>query len=170
MSLGSRIKEERSRLCLTQPAFGVVAQASTRSVASWEADESQPTATALKHMALSGVDVSYILTGARSPQRPNTSDRIFAGGGLKLDQDGELVRASRDEIISTFLKGRNPDIVKEFLDEISHSPAILIGDMALGKALSIIDQYGVRAADLYDFMVFFAADGAREISNQAQDK
>lgn len=65
MSLGSRLKEERSRLGLSQTAFAQLAGAKKGTQISWEKDASSPTAAALMAFAEAGADALYILTGKR---------------------------------------------------------------------------------------------------------
>ena len=63
--IGTRIKEERTRLDLNQPDFGAIAGASKRTVIEWEKDNSSPTAVQLSALSEAGVDVSYVVTGIR---------------------------------------------------------------------------------------------------------
>lgn len=64
MSIGGRLKEERERLGLTQPAFAEVAGAKKRTLIDWEKDVSAPTAHQLAELAKIGADVLYIVTGS----------------------------------------------------------------------------------------------------------
>ena len=64
--IGDRLKEERDRLGLTQPAFAEIADAKKRTLIDWEKGVSSPTAVQLSALAAAGVDVLYILTGQRS--------------------------------------------------------------------------------------------------------
>jgi len=65
--LGARLKEERERLGLTQPAFAELAGAKKRTLIDWEGGVSSPTAVQLAALATHGADVLYILTGQRNP-------------------------------------------------------------------------------------------------------
>lgn len=60
-----RLKEERERLGLTQPALAEVAVAGKRTVIDWEKGVSSPTAVQLAAIASAGADVLYIVTGKR---------------------------------------------------------------------------------------------------------
>ena len=62
----SRLKEERERLGLTQPAFAELAGAAKRTVIDWEKGVSSPTAVQLAAMASAGADVLYVVVGMRS--------------------------------------------------------------------------------------------------------
>jgi transcriptional regulator with XRE-family HTH domain len=63
MSLGGRLKAERERLGLTQPALGELMDASKRAVLDWEKGVSSPTAAALSKLAAAGGDVLFVVTG-----------------------------------------------------------------------------------------------------------
>lgn len=64
--IGERLREERERLELTQPAFAEAAGAKKRTLIDWEKGVSSPTAVQLSALAEIGADVLYILTGQRS--------------------------------------------------------------------------------------------------------
>lgn len=65
-SIGSRLKEERNRLGLSQEEFAALAGASKGVQLKWEKDVSSPTATMLEAFARWGVDTDYIVTGKRA--------------------------------------------------------------------------------------------------------
>ena len=79
MTIGERLKEERQRAGLSQPALAAIAGASKSAVISWEKGASAPTATALAELANAGMDVLYVVTGKRAPER---SDDDFIGQEL----------------------------------------------------------------------------------------
>lgn len=64
--IGERLKEERERLGLSQPAFAALTEASKSSQASWEKETAYPNAKALDVWARVGVDVAYVVTGKPS--------------------------------------------------------------------------------------------------------
>ena len=64
--IGSRLKEERERLGLTQEAFAAASSAGRRTLIDWEKGVSSPTAVQLAALSSVGVDVLYVVTGARS--------------------------------------------------------------------------------------------------------
>ncbi|QKI69074.1 helix-turn-helix domain-containing protein [Achromobacter xylosoxidans] len=66
LALGLRLAEERDRLGLTQERFGELAGVSRNSQANYEKGARQPDAAYLELIASAGVDVLYVLTGARS--------------------------------------------------------------------------------------------------------
>ncbi|MHC3433679.1 helix-turn-helix domain-containing protein [Delftia lacustris] len=64
--IGERLKTERERLGLAQPAFAEIAGAAKRTLIDWEKGVSSPTAVQLAALAGAGVDVLFVLTGERS--------------------------------------------------------------------------------------------------------
>ena len=67
MPIGKRLREERERLGLSQPAFAAVAGTTKQTLFSWETGKTAPDGFQLAALAASGADVLYILTGVRSP-------------------------------------------------------------------------------------------------------
>jgi transcriptional regulator with XRE-family HTH domain len=68
--IGERLRQERERLGLTQPAFADAAGAAKRTLIDWEKGVSSPTAVQLGALAAVGADVLYIVTGQRSQVLP----------------------------------------------------------------------------------------------------
>ncbi len=66
MNLGDRLKEERERLGLSQPAFAAVANAKKHAQINWEKGVATPNGAALQAWAGIGVDVLYVITGQRA--------------------------------------------------------------------------------------------------------
>ncbi len=62
---GQRLKEERTRLGLTQPMLAETVGSAKRTVVDWEQEKSSPTAKQLMAMQGLGVDTNYLLTGVR---------------------------------------------------------------------------------------------------------
>lgn len=69
MTVGERLKEERSRLGLSQTELGAVAGVGKTTQINYEKDSGSPTANYLIAVATVGVDMVYVLTGVRA-QRP----------------------------------------------------------------------------------------------------
>ncbi|MBS7349289.1 MAG: helix-turn-helix transcriptional regulator [Comamonas sp.] len=65
MDIGSRLREERERLGMTQEAFGQAGGVLKRALIRYEKGERAPDATFLAALAAAGVDVLYVLTGQR---------------------------------------------------------------------------------------------------------
>lgn len=63
IEIGTRLKEERERLGLTQPEFAALGGASKRSQIEWEKGGQVPNAAFLAAVDMHGVDVQYVVTG-----------------------------------------------------------------------------------------------------------
>lgn len=86
--IGSRIKEERARLGLTQPRFADIAMAAKRTIIDWEKDKSSPTAQQLLLLSNAGVDVNYIITGKNTGTDDlPPEEQMLLNGYRKLDTD-----------------------------------------------------------------------------------
>jgi len=66
MSIGSRLREERKRLGLTQESLGQIGGVRKQAQLLYEKDSFVPDANYLAAIAATGVDVLYVLTGKRS--------------------------------------------------------------------------------------------------------
>lgn len=62
-SFGARLKTERNRLGLTQPAMAEIGGIRTNSQLAYEKDQSSPTAEYLARLAQAGVDVNFLFYG-----------------------------------------------------------------------------------------------------------
>ena len=65
MDIGTRLREERERLGMTQEGFGQAGGVLKRALIRYEKGERMPDATFLAAIAAAGADVLYILTGQR---------------------------------------------------------------------------------------------------------
>lgn len=74
-SIGTRLKEEREALGMTQSDFALIAEqagvpgATRQSLAKYEKGLAAPSAAYLAAVGLAGVDVRYVLTGDREVER-----------------------------------------------------------------------------------------------------
>ena len=66
MSIGARLREERERLKLTQPAIAEAAGTTKRTQSAYETDKTPPKGSYLAKVAIFGVDVGYVITGIRA--------------------------------------------------------------------------------------------------------
>lgn len=66
MEMGGRIKEERKRLGLNQTEFAALAGVQISAQTNYENDKRAPDAAYLAALAAAGVDVLYVLTGAKA--------------------------------------------------------------------------------------------------------
>lgn len=67
MSIGDRLREERTRLSLSQELMGESAGVRKQAQLKYEKGERSPDAAYLGRLAEIGVDVLYVLTGRRAP-------------------------------------------------------------------------------------------------------
>jgi len=65
MSIGTRLKEERERLGLSQAALGAIGDFGKTTVIAWERGTAFPNALFLSDIAEIGADIQYIVTGVR---------------------------------------------------------------------------------------------------------
>ncbi|NMQ05281.1 XRE family transcriptional regulator [Candidatus Accumulibacter phosphatis] len=70
-SIGNRLREERERLGMSQPAMAAVCGVTMRSQRNYEKDERLPDASYLASATKVNVDVLFVLTGQRSPGVPS---------------------------------------------------------------------------------------------------
>lgn len=148
MSVGARIREERLRLGLSQPAFAGLAGSTKSALVKWEKDDASPNAKALTVWANAGADVLYILTGRRADSRPGDGTGQIEGRLASIRNDlthsaryrrpGETEAAADKRVLSFhadelsgFLKnepaGLTPDLREEVeeLLQIATNPAAL---------------------------------------------
>lgn len=78
-SIGSRLREERDRLGLTQTEIGDAAGVTKNTQRLYETDQRSPKADYLAALDAAGVDVSYVLTGRRSDGAGVTAQRVADG-------------------------------------------------------------------------------------------
>ncbi len=70
MPIGKRLRDERERIGLSQPALAAVAGKTKQTLFSWETGKTAPDGFQLAALATTGADVLYILTGQRSQPVP----------------------------------------------------------------------------------------------------
>jgi transcriptional regulator with XRE-family HTH domain len=90
--IGSRIREERERLKLTQRAFGEIGGVEPNAQGKYESGERWPKADYLAAVAQRGVDVLYVLTGERSAR---TADPLGEEEAALLARYRTLPQAAR---------------------------------------------------------------------------
>ena len=90
---GSRLKEERSRLGLTQPQVAERCGIGKTTVINWEKDASSPSAPQLSALSGLGIDVMYVLTGKRSGGMEESIQRAMKAAGIN---DGSTVQQISD--------------------------------------------------------------------------
>lgn len=66
MTIGKRLRDERERLGMSQPAFAALAQTTKQTLFSWESGKTAPDGFQLAALSVAGVDVLFVVTGQRS--------------------------------------------------------------------------------------------------------
>lgn len=91
VSIGERLREERQRLGMSQPAFGEIGGVTKKTQLLYESGERQPDALYLAAIEKVGVDLLYVLTGRRGG--------AVAAPVLSLEQQALLAKyEAADEI------------------------------------------------------------------------
>lgn len=91
MGIGDRLKAERERLGFNQTDFAAQAGASKNSQYNYEKGERSPDAAYLVAIGAIGVDVLYVLTGARVPTAANAlseDEDVLLANYRQLDEKG----------------------------------------------------------------------------------
>ncbi len=115
--INSRLKEERTRLGLTQPIFAEFALAKKRTVQDWEKGVSSPTAIQMEALSLKGVDIQYICTGIRSK---NLSEIAEQPETLHFDFEGKLATIVKvfEEVLAEAKKHLPPKAKGEVIEAL----------------------------------------------------
>lgn len=73
--IGMRLREERERLGLSQPAMGEIGGVKKLTQLNYEKGERSPDATYLSAISKFGADIQFIVTGIRSAETLNTDEQ-----------------------------------------------------------------------------------------------
>lgn len=87
--IGSRLREERERLGLTQTEFAQMGEASKRSQTDWEQGKLVPNGEFLANIAEYGADIGYILTGERNGNKLSEEESQYLMALRQLDERGK---------------------------------------------------------------------------------
>lgn len=163
VSVGARLREERMRLGLSQPAFAALAGATKGAQAKWERDDASPNAKALIAWAEAGADALYILTGRRTNAGPNLDVASIEYNLAKVRRDllDPATRPLPGEGV-TDTEQRAIDVLQTILDYRED-----IGDeQVIAEAESLLEI----ATDPAKLMAFRAADHAQRRKKRKQIK
>nr|VFJ49586.1 MAG: Helix-turn-helix domain-containing protein [Candidatus Kentron sp. DK] len=113
MSLGARLKEERTLLRLSQTDFGGLCGVTRQTQRLYEKGDRAPDSNYLATIAKAGADVLYIITGQHGPSGagemlPNTEHRQKNGGEERLKPDESALLENYRH-----LSRRNQEIIRE---------------------------------------------------------
>jgi transcriptional regulator with XRE-family HTH domain len=90
--LGSRLKEERKRLGLSQQEFGSIGGVEANAQGKYESGERIPRSDYLAELGKKGVDVLYVLSGKRTPMSAdslNDTERAIITHYRALSEDDQ---------------------------------------------------------------------------------
>ncbi|MDN4591241.1 transcriptional regulator [Xenophilus aerolatus] len=100
---GARLREERKRLRMNQTEFAGLAALTNYAQLSYEKGTRSPDAKYLQAIATHGVDVLYLLTGARQTPTSNCSCQAASAG-----PDAEAVYVLKGHLQRVFGPATNP--------------------------------------------------------------
>jgi transcriptional regulator with XRE-family HTH domain len=106
--MGHRLKTERKRLKLSQQELGMIGGVEANAQGLYERGKRFPNAAYLEAVAKAGVDVLFVVTGAR---KPIASESMSAGETKVLDElDGlpKNVQVDIKRLISTLYESNDP--------------------------------------------------------------
>lgn len=87
-SIAERLREERTRLGLTQERFGAEGGVGKLAQLNYEKGERSPDAMYLSAISKAGVDVLYVITGNRMVPPPTTDEQVLLAAYRVLDVRG----------------------------------------------------------------------------------
>jgi transcriptional regulator with XRE-family HTH domain len=94
--IGSRLRQERERLGLSQKKFGEVGGVEANAQGRYESGDRIPKADYLSRVAAKGVDVLYIVTGRRTPARAEnlsqSEEKILLSYRALYKEDQDAIR------------------------------------------------------------------------------
>lgn len=94
--IGSRLRQERERLGLSQKKFGEVGGVEANAQGRYESGDRVPKADYLSRVAAKGVDVLYIVTGRRTPTRADnlsqSEEKILVSYRALYKEDQDAIR------------------------------------------------------------------------------
>jgi len=102
MSIGDRLREERTRLSLSQELMGDAAGVRKQAQLKYEKGERSPDAEYLARLTAIGVDVLYVLTGERAAGLPAG---LSAEEQLLVESYRALPVARRKAVLADLLTG-----------------------------------------------------------------
>ena len=109
--IGSRLRQERERLGLSQKAFGMIGGVEANAQGKYENGDRAPKADYLSRVAERGVDVLYVLTGSPTPTlMDNLSAALRAARTIssRLDRPSSRVKAKLLPLIGARVLLRQP--------------------------------------------------------------
>lgn len=106
-TIGERLKDERTRLGLSQSAFAEIGGVKKLAQINYEKGERFPDALYLSNLAKIGVDVLFIVTGQKVNESSHT---LVPDELLLLDGYRQLDEATKKRTVAFIWAGENPSI------------------------------------------------------------
>ena len=112
--IGSRLRQERERLGLSQKAFGEIGGVEPNAQGKYESGERAPKADYLSRVAERGADVLYILTGTPTPtlldNLSQVKEKVLVSYRILHKEDQDAIRRLTVSLAELYLpiqaKGR----------------------------------------------------------------
>lgn len=100
MSIGERLREERDRLKLSQPAVAEAVGVSKKTQIDYEKDRTPPDANYLSIVAGLGFDISYVITGMRIENAARTPQELAFLRNSRAMPTAEARQAALESVVS----------------------------------------------------------------------
>lgn len=106
MSIGERLREERERLGLKQPALAEIAKTTKKTQIEYEKNITSPKAVYLAEVAKLGIDIQYVITGVPSVTSMSSQEMMLIEQFRSLDERG------KGAVLGTVYGYNNPTTVQ----------------------------------------------------------
>ena len=111
--IGSRLRQERERLGLSQKSFGEIGGVEANAQGKYENGDRAPKADYLSRVAARGVDVLYVLTGSPTPtlidNLSQIEEKVLISYRILHKEDQDAIR----RLTTTLAELSVPKLVKE---------------------------------------------------------
>ncbi|WP_339532294.1 helix-turn-helix transcriptional regulator [Pseudomonas mucidolens] len=117
--IGSRLRQERERLGLSQKIFGEIGGVEANAQGNYESGGRAPKADYLSRVAEKGVDVLYVLTGSPKPavldNLSRNEEKVLGDFRAMFKEDQDAIRRLTSSLAehSSGLNGKTPSTPKE---------------------------------------------------------
>lgn len=91
MTIGERLREERERLGMSQPAFAALAGTTKQTLFSWESGKTAPDGLQLAALGTHEVDILYVVMGVRDPGKPalDVAEKVLLDSYRRCSPEGQ---------------------------------------------------------------------------------
>ncbi len=136
VTTGTRLREERERLGLSQPKLAELLNTTKKTVFSWESGRTAPDAFVLEKLAEAGMDLTYLLTGVR------ITNVVISGMETINNMPAEAALTVPEHWLPDGLTHRHL-----FWQRVNHddmAPTLKVGDYLVVRALVCRDGDTIR--------------------------